>query len=199
VTDTRPADTSNPFTPPATAALRAGAGWGWILAYGILSALLGILAFLAPFSATLAATIGAGVMLVVAGGFSLAAGLFGRGHEGRVYSLALGALSLVVGLVTVFRPLTGAISLTLLIAAWLGARGVIELVLGSRYRSRRGWMLAMGVLNVVLAALIVWTVPFSALTLPGYILGLSFLFGGAAAIGAALHHRKGASAFALPG
>lgn len=168
--------------------LRAGQGWGWILAYGVLSAVLGVLAFLAPFSATLAATIGVGAMLIVAGAFSLGAGLFGRGHEGRGYSILLGLLTLVVGLITAFRPLTGAISLTLLIAAWLGARGVMELVLGFRYKSRRGWMLALGVL----------TVPFSALTLPGYVLGLSLLFGGVAAIGAAMHHRKGTNAFALP-
>lgn len=178
--------------------ISAGQGWGWILAYGVLSAVLGVLAFLAPFSATLAATIGVGAMLIVLGAFSLGAGLFGRGHEGRLYSILLGLLTLVVGLITAFRPLTGAISLTLLIAAWLGARGVMELVLSFRYKSRRGWMLALGVLNLVLAVLIVMTVPFSALTLPGYVLGLSLLFGGVAAIGAAIHHRKGASAFALP-
>lgn len=177
---------------------QVGRGWGWILAYGILSAVLGVLAFLAPLSATLAATIGVGAMLIVAGLFSLGAGVFGHGHEGRLYSVLLGLLTLGVGLITAFRPLTGAISLTLLIAAWLGARGVMELVLGFRYRSRRGWMLALGVLNLVLAVLIVLSVPFSALTLPGYVLGLSFLFGGATAIGAALHHRRGASAFGLP-
>jgi len=179
-------------------ALRVGQGWGWILAYGVLSAILGVLAFLAPFSATLAATIGAGAMLIVVGAFSLGAGLFGRGHEGRLYAVLLGLLSLAVGVFTAFRPLTGAISLTLLIAAWLGGRGVMELVLGFRYRSRRGWMLALGALNLVLAVLIVVTVPFSALALPGYVLGLSLLFGGVAAIGAALHHKSGASAFALP-
>jgi uncharacterized membrane protein HdeD (DUF308 family) len=178
--------------------LHAGQGWGWILAYGILSAAFGLFAFLAPFSATLAATIGAGAMLVVIGIGSLVSGFAGRGHEGRGYAIVLGLLTLAVGLVTAFRPLTGAISLTLLIAAWLGARGVLELVLGFRYRSRRGWMLALGVLNLLLAGLIVWTVPYSALTLPGYVLGLSLLFGGVTAIGSALHHRKGASAFALP-
>lgn len=188
MTDTRSAD----LTP------RAGAGWGWILAYGVVSAVLGVLAFLAPFSATLAATVGVGAALIVAGGMSLASALFARGQAHRGYAVVFGLLSLIVGLVTAFRPLTGAISLTLLVAAWLGARGVMEIVAGARRPARRAWMLALGVLNIVLMLLIVGTVPFSALTLPGYVLGLSFLLGGVSAIGAASHHRRGAPAFALP-
>ncbi len=39
----------------------------------------------------------------------------------------------------------------------------------------------------------------SALTLPGYILGISFLFGGITSIAAALAHRKGEPAFAVKG
>src|SRR3546814_5356272 len=34
-----------------------GAGWGWLLAYGLLSLILGVAAFLWPFSATIAATL----------------------------------------------------------------------------------------------------------------------------------------------
>jgi uncharacterized membrane protein HdeD (DUF308 family) len=46
--------------------------------------------------------------------------------------------------------------------------------------------------------LVLWSLPFSALTLPGYILGISFLFGGVPAILGGLAHRKGAPAFATP-
>ncbi len=58
-------------------------------------------------------------------------------------------------------------------------------------------MIALGVVNILLALFVLATLPLSAMTLPGYILGLSFLFGGITAIASALDHKKGASAFAL--
>jgi uncharacterized membrane protein HdeD (DUF308 family) len=176
---------------------RAGAGWAWILAYGVVSALLGLLAFLAPFSATLAATLTVGAFLTVTGVMALASGLFGREHHHRGYAIIFGILSIVVGLITAFRPLTGAFSITLLIAAWLLVRGAMEIGWGVSHRLGRVTMVLLGVLNIVLAALIVWTVPISALTLPGYVLGLSLLFGGVTAVASAVSHRRGASAFAL--
>ncbi|NJR78304.1 HdeD family acid-resistance protein [Sphingomonas corticis] len=176
-----------------------GAGWGWIMAYGIVSVLAGLAAFVWPWIATVAATVAVGVAFLVSGLFSIAAGALGRGSESRGYAIVFGILSVVVGAVMAFNPVAGAVSLTLMVAIWLGARGVMELVFGVRTRRRRGLLIAMGVVNILLAAFIVLTVPFSALTLPGYLLGISFVFGGAAAIMAANDHRSGAPAFATPG
>jgi uncharacterized membrane protein HdeD (DUF308 family) len=58
-------------------------------------------------------------------------------------------------------------------------------------------MIVLGIVNLVLAAIVLATLPWSALTLPGYVLGISFLLGGATSIGAALAHRKGEPAFAV--
>lgn len=182
-----------------TAARSTGAGWGWIMAYGIVSVLVGIAAFVWPFAATYAATVVIGASLFVAGVFSIAAGLLGNGHEGRAYAVVFGLLSVIVGAVMVFEPATGALSLTLMVTVWLGVRGILEIVWGLRLRRRRGLMLTLGALNLLLALFILATVPWSALTLPGFILGLSFLFGGVTAIASASDHRKGADAFAMPG
>lgn len=175
-----------------------GAGWGWIMAYGIVSVLVGIAAFLFPFAATFAATVTIGAMMLVSGLLSIAAGAFGKGAESRGYTILFGALSVIVGSIMVFYPAAGAVSLTVTVAIWLGARGVIELAWGMKSQRRRGMLIALGVVNLLLALFIVATVPFSALTLPGYLLGISFVFGGAAAIMAANDHRAGASAFAVP-
>ncbi|WP_230481699.1 HdeD family acid-resistance protein [Sphingomonas sp. Leaf21] len=180
----------------ATAA-RPGAGWGWILAYGVFSALLGLAAFVFPVPATFAATLVIGAFFIATGIVSIGAGLFGKGHEGRGYAIGFGIVSLVIGLVMAFEPATGAISITLLVAAWLILRGVLEIGLGTRMRRRRGWMIGLGVLNILLAVFVLATLPWSAMTLPGYILGLSFLFGGVISIASALDHKKGASAFSM--
>src|SRR3546814_10748866 len=54
-----------------------GAGWGWLLAYGLLSLILGVAAFLWPFSATIAATLIIGAFFIAAGIVSIGAGIFG--------------------------------------------------------------------------------------------------------------------------
>lgn len=175
----------------------AGAGWGWILAYGVLSVLLGIAAFVWPFAATLAATLVIGAFFMAAGAVSIAAGLFGKGHEGRGYAIGFGILSLIIGLVMAFEPASGALSLTLLVAVWLGVRGAMEIAWGLRMRRGRGVMIGLGIVNIVLAIIVLATLPWSALTLPGFILGISFLFGGIASITSAMAHRKGEPAFAI--
>jgi uncharacterized membrane protein HdeD (DUF308 family) len=81
---------------------RAGAGWGWILAYGVLSVVLGIMAFVSPFSATYAATLVIGAFLIAAGIVSIVSGFAGKGHEGRGYAIEFGLVSLVIGLIMAF-------------------------------------------------------------------------------------------------
>ena len=175
-----------------------GAGWGWIMAYGILSVLIGIAAFAWPFAATFAATFIVGAALIAAGAVSIVAGIVAHDHHGRGYAIGFGIASLVIGLVMAFDPLSGAISLTVLVAVWLAVRGVMELVLGARIRRGRTAMIVLGIVNVLLALYIFATLPWSALTLLGFILGVSFLFGGVTSIVAAAQHRRGTQAFAIP-
>lgn len=189
MTDTRT------FTDPLAPA--AGAGWAWILAYGVLSLALGVLAFLNPFAATYAATLVIGAFFIAAGIVSLAAGVMGK-HEGRGYAIGFGLLSLVIGVLMAFDPMSGALSLTLLVGVWLGIRGAMEIGLGARFKRGRGLMIALGVVNILLAIYVLATLPWSALTLPGFILGISFVFGGVTSILSALHHKKGAKPFAAP-
>jgi uncharacterized membrane protein HdeD (DUF308 family) len=175
----------------------AGAGWGWLLAYGIIAALLGLFAFADPFSATFAASMVVGVFFLIAGIASIAAGLFGGARQARFYAILFGIVSLFIGLILLFDPASGALSLTLAIAVWLGVRGVMEFLWGVRYTHHRGWMIALGLVNIVLALMILATISWTALTLPGYILGISFLFTGMVEILRALNHRRGAAAFAV--
>jgi uncharacterized membrane protein HdeD (DUF308 family) len=173
------------------------AGWGWLMAYGVLSIVLGLAAFLEPFVATVAATVVVGVFFLIAGGASIAAGAMGGAREGRAYAILFGLVSLFIGAVMLFDPVSGALSLTLAVAIWLAVRGVMEFLWGVRFARHRGWMIALGVVNVLLALVILATISWTALTLPGYILGISFLFAGLVEVTRASNHRKGAAAFAV--
>jgi len=186
-------------TPDTAATPQAGAGWGWMLAYGVLSVLFGLYAFAFPLAATIAATVVVGAFFVAAGIVSGVSGIAGREHEARTYAIVFGLVSLVIGLVIALEPATGALSLTLLVVVWLMVRGVLELVFGLRLRRGKALMVVLGAVNILLALYVLATIGWSAAVLPGFILGVSFLLGGVNSILSALHHKKGASAFAVPG
>ncbi len=139
-----------------------------------------------------------GISLLMAGVVSLAAGFRAPGHHGRGYSLFFGALSLAAGLLVLLFPAGGALSITVVVAAWLAIRGVSELALGFRQRFGRAWMLVLGAVNLALAIYVWALLPLSALALPGYVLGISFLLGGVNALVSGLTHKSGAPAFAAP-
>lgn len=181
-----------------TITAQAGAGWGWTLAYGVVSLIAGLAAFAWPIAATFAVSLVIGTLFVVSGAFSTAAGVAGRAIEGAGYAILFGIVSIVIGLIMVFEPVTGALSITLLIVFWLAIRGGLELWWATRTKRRRGWLIALGVINLLLAIYILATIPISALTLPGFILGISFALAGIDAIVTALNHRRGAAAFAVP-
>lgn len=176
----------------------AGAGWGWIVAFGVVSVLLGLFAFAQPFAATLAATVVAGIFFIMAGVVSLLAAFGGRGHEARGYRILFGIISLIAGASVLLFPAGGALSLTLIVAVWLAVRGVSELIFAFRHRFHRAWMLILGVVNLGLAIYVWALLPISALAVPGFVLGISFLLGGINALVSGLAHRRGAPAFATP-
>lgn len=172
-------------------------GWVWVLAFGIGEIVLAILAFAWPVSASITAAILAGVFVTASGILALIAASRHRG-ERRMYDLLFGILSLVFGLYLLFAPASGAVSLTFLIAIWLGARGLLELYWGfARVRRGRGWLIAMGVINVVLMLWIVSSLPVSGLILPGTLLAISLLIGGIGAIASAMAMRDGGPAATL--
>jgi len=174
-----------------------GAGWGWLMAYGVVSLVLGLAAFVWPLAATVAAVTVIGFFFLIAGVASIAAGVMGGKREARLYAILFGFVSLMIGAIMVFDPASGALSLTLVVAIWLAVRGVMEFLWGVRFARHRGWMIALGVVNVLLALVILATISWTALTLPGAILGISFLLAGFVEVTRAMNHRKGAHAFAV--
>lgn len=167
-----------------------GIGWGWILAYGIISIIIGGLAIMWPFSATLAATLVIGAFFIATGIASLASSIGGKRHETRGYEALFGIISIVLGCLLAFQPMIGAISLTLMLATWLGIRGAVEIYWGFRIRRHRWLLISLGVINILLDIFLLATLPTSAVTLPGFILAISFIYAGFVAVMVALGYRN---------
>src|SRR3546814_4774066 len=75
-------------------------------------------------------------------------------RRARWIELLLGVLGIVAGAVTIFNPFAGALSLVLLIGAWLLVSGIFEIVSALRIAHDRAWRLVLGVLDVVLGGVL---------------------------------------------
>ena len=167
--------------------------WALFLAEGIALVILGFLAVMAPAIASVAATVFFGWILLISGVAGLITTLRGRQIPGFGWSLLSALVGIAAGLLLLVWPLQGTLSLTAVLIAFLWVEGGVSILYALEHRAalsgRWGWMLASGVLDVGLGALILAGLPGTALWALGVIVGLNLLVGGWALILMALHAR----------
>lgn len=155
------------------------AGTGLLLALGIFLIAGGVLAILLPGATAIAAAVVVGWVLLLVGAAGISMGLRTRRSHGRVSDIVLGVLSIVAGLVILFDPLRGAVSLTFVLSLWLLVRGIMELMGAGRSSGRlRGLLVLSGIVDLVLAAILFFAFPFPAVQFAGLFVGISLLFRG---------------------
>jgi uncharacterized membrane protein HdeD (DUF308 family) len=167
--------------------------WVLFLCEGIALVILGVLALLAPVVASVAATVLFGWILLVSGVIGLITTLRARHAPGFGWSLLSALVGTVAGLLLLVWPLQGTLSLTAVLIAFLLVEGAVSVMYALEHRSalsgRWGWMLASGIVDIVLGLLLLAGLPATALWALGLLLGINLLFGGCALILMALHAR----------
>jgi uncharacterized membrane protein HdeD (DUF308 family) len=157
---------------------------GWLTAEGVLLIVLGLLALVSPLFAGLAVAVIFGWLLVMVGVLGLVSAFAGRDHAHMGWSFASAAIALIVGLILVFNPLVAAELVTILIGAYLLLDGIslIGLGLDQRKRGTRawGWMLGAGVLDVLLAAILLSLAGIGPTVLVGVVVGVDLIVAGVA-------------------
>jgi uncharacterized membrane protein HdeD (DUF308 family) len=150
---------------------------GWILALGILMAIGGVVAFVAPLAASLTIATFVGWLFIIAGAIQLVSS-FGASRGGAlVLNLVLAALSIGGGIWLLSQPLKGTFTLTVVLAATLIASGIVQVTaaLLTSGVEGRGFVIVSGVLTVLLGALIWAKLPSSADWAIGLLAGIHFL------------------------
>ena len=103
------------------------------------------------------------------------------------------ALGIGAGVVLLAWPVGGAVSLTLVLIVFFLIQGVASIMYAMVHRQqlsgRWGWMLASGIVDLILAAMIFAGLPGTAAWALGLLVGINMLFGGSALIAMALHAR----------
>ena len=170
--------------------------WKAFLFEGIVLVILGLAAITVPPLAGLAVTIFLGWMFLVSGIAGLAMTFWARQMPGFWWSLISAALAVLAGLVLLARPMQGVLTLTIVVGAYFLAEGVATIMYALEHRrelsERWSWMLFAGLLDILIAAMIIAGLPGSAEWAIGLLVGINLLFGGASLIGVALAARKGA-------
>ena len=166
--------------------------WVLFLVEGIVLVLLGIAAIMLPVVATLAVAIFLGWLFLISGIIGLITTFMMRNAPGFWWSLLSAVLALGAGLILLAWPVSGAVSLTLVLIVFFVIEGVASIMMALEHRTagRWGWLLASGIVDLILAGLILAGLPGTAAWALGLLVGINMLFGGASMIGMALHARS---------
>lgn len=162
------------------------------LIIGILLIVLGIVAIAVPNVSTIVAETWIALILASAGIAKLVYAFQTRNQGGFIWNLLLGSLYIVTSLMLFVYPLTGILTLTLLLGSFLLTEGVFELMLAFRLRPQPNWTweLGNGIVTLLLGAMIWFQWPFNAPWLIGTLVGASIIVSGISRIMLSLNARS---------
>lgn len=181
-----------PRTDPTEMLGRVGRHWGWIMAFGIVTVLAGILALAWPGPTLLVLAVLFGVQLVFLGVFRFVSAFGPDLAAGPRFLYALlGLLSLIIGLYALRHVLITILALGLLLGIFWVANGTVELfnALSHRETPHRLWMSVLGVLSI-LAGLVLLVYPGLSLVALEVIVGVWLLIYGFTEISVASQVRR---------
>ena len=168
--------------------------WVLFLVEGIILVILGLAAILIPPVATLAVEILVGWLFLISGIVGLITTLRMREAPGFWWSVVSAVLGIAAGIVLLLWPLSGLLSVTLVLIVFFVIEGVASIMFALEHKRERsgrwGWMLASGIIDLIFAAIIVAGLPETAAWAIGLLVGINMLFGGSALIAMALHARE---------
>ena len=154
---------------------------------GILLLVTGVLALVSPLFAGISITLMVGGLMILGGVshciLAFSVGAFGRG----VLVFLMGVLTAVAGLYMVSQPLASLAAMTLFLAAYFVAEGILELfaAFGARPSGGWGWLLMNAVVTLLLGLMIWRQFPLSGVWALGTLFGVKLLMSGAALVGVA--------------
>jgi uncharacterized membrane protein HdeD (DUF308 family) len=138
-----------------------------------------------------------GWLLLIGGIVGLVATLGARHAPGFGWSLLSAIVALLAGGVLLWNPLQGLLTLTYVLVAYFIVDGVLMIAYAIAHRrelsGRWEWLMVNGVIDLVLAALIISGLPGSFAWALGLLVGIDLVFGGSSLIAMALAARQPAA------
>jgi uncharacterized membrane protein HdeD (DUF308 family) len=182
-------------TDPVDMMTALGRSWGWILFFGIVTLLAGILTVAWPGRTVLVIAVLFGLQLFVGGIFRLVAAFTNEAAGHRVAYTLIGILSIIVGILCLRNLFQTVALLALILGVFWVISGVMDFFTGVFVRDmpRRGWVIFTGILGF-LAGLVVLFQPAISLATLAWVLGIWLIVYGSMEIVASFSVRKLATA-----
>ncbi len=158
------------------------AHWRLLLFQGIVLIILGIASVALPVVSTIVIELYVGWLFLIAGIVGLAVMVSSKNVQAFLWSLLTAALSLAAGILLLWKPVEGTVSLTLVLTAFFIVEGVFHSISSIAYRDVIGdswvWMLLSGLSDLALAAIVISGWPSTAAWVLGLLVGINLITSG---------------------
>ncbi len=170
-----------------------GKSWGWVLFFGIVTLILGVLVTIKPRDTVYAFAILLGIWLFLAGLFRIVMAIADHEDTGgaRWFMAFLGLLAVIVGILFLRHTDETVTTLAFLIGLFWVVGGIIEFftAYSDPGSEARGWRIAMGVLAFA-AGIVTLVVPHLTLATLAVIMGIWLIIYGVLEIALSLQLRR---------
>jgi len=170
-----------------------GRSWGWLLFFGAISVIAGVLVIARPGGAVVGVAILFGIWLFLSGIFRIVEAIADRDDSGgvRILTAVWGLLSIMVGLFMMRHVFQTVAIIALLIGVFWVIAGTIEFFSAITHKGMegRGWRIFMGILGVI-AGIVVLAYPGISLLTLAWVMGIWFVVYGVMEIVVAFQVRK---------
>jgi len=157
--------------------------WKWMIGVGVFMLIFGTLGLLASSILTLTSVLMFGGFIFAGGIIQLIHGFAAKEKEwsGKLQHFFIALLYIIAGLIIFWDPLATSLLLTILLASLFGAIGIARIWYAS-YCKKQDWKWLLpaftGLMDLVLAAIVIATLPESAVWLIGLLIAIEMLFNG---------------------
>ena len=170
--------------------------WGWLLALGIVSIILGTIGLGMTFGLTLASVLFFGILLLVGGIVQLVDAFKCQGWKSVLWHVLIALLYVGGGIVIIIDPMLASSVFTLILAGILIAVGVFRIIMAFQLRPVAEWFwpLLSGIVSILLGVMIIAQWPVSGLWVIGLFVAIELIFNGWGYVFIALAARKAGQA-----
>lgn len=165
--------------------------WGWFVAAGLLSIVLGTLALGLVVHATITTVYIIAFFMILAGGTEITIGFNAKDWTHFFLFVLAGLLYVAAGAFALAQPFSAAVILTLLLGATMLAAGVTRIYIGTHMHAHaRTMMILGGAVTAIVGLLIILGWPTNSIVILGTLLGVDLLFTGVMWVGFGLRLRS---------
>lgn len=154
----------------------------FFVAEGIIFTILGLLMLFMPMITSYAASLIISILLFIGGLYKIINSIINRNFMSKpVLSIIIGILMVSAGIILTIHPMINMFLLTIILAAYFILEGInsLNFAIHNRNLLTYWWLAAVvSLIQFMLAAIILASLPFSALITVGLLLSIDFIFSG---------------------